>query len=408
MNGGADGVRPLVVTADELVLDDILRLAAAAGVEVIVAADAAAARPGWSTAPLVLIGPDVAATCAGAEFGRRAPVVLVSRSELDADEWRAALRAGAESVFVLPAGEPELVQRLGEAVERSATDGVVVGCIGGRGGAGASVLACALAVTAARSGRSALLVDLDPLGGGADLLLGAEDVPGLRWPELRAAAGRLPGAALRAALPQSAGVAVLAADRPLTAASPSADRSPRRGWVPVPVPVQPAAGASFGAPVGTVLADAGEDVHPGIPAEAAVAVLRAGARSGDVVAVDLPRSVSATGHAVTAALDLLVVVTPAEVRACAASGALVSELRPPAGRAGLVVRTPGPSRLDPALIAGCIGLPLFAAMRTEPGLAADLDRGDVPGGRTRGPLAACCRQLLALAVSGTVGTAVAA
>jgi Mrp family chromosome partitioning ATPase len=403
MNGGAEGVRPLVVTADELVLDDVLRLAAAAGVEVIVATDAAAARPGWSTAPLVLIGPDVAATCAGAEFGRRAPVVLVSRCELDADDWRAALRAGAESVCVLPAGEPELVQRLGEAVERSATDGVVVGCIGGRGGAGASVLACALAVTAARSGRSALLVDLDPLGGGADLLLGAEDVPGLRWPELRAAAGRLPGAALRAALPQSAGVAVLAADRPLAAASPSADRSPRRGWVPV----QAVAVASV-ASVGTMLADTGEDVHPGIPAEAAVAVLRAGARSGDVVVVDLPRSVSATGHAVTAALDLLVVVTPAEVRACAASGALVSELRPPAGRAGLVVRTPGPSRLDPALIAGCIGLPLLAAMRTEPGLAADLDRGDVPGGRTRGPLAACCRQLLARAVSGTVGTAVAA
>ena len=39
--------RPLVLCADEHVLDDLLRLAAAAGVEAEVAADPGAARTAW-------------------------------------------------------------------------------------------------------------------------------------------------------------------------------------------------------------------------------------------------------------------------------------------------------------------------------------------------------------------------
>ena len=61
--------------------------------------------------------------------------------------------------------------------------------VGGRGGAGASVFAVATAVRAARSGERALLVDCDPLGGGVDLVLGAEDLDGLRWPEVGTGAG---------------------------------------------------------------------------------------------------------------------------------------------------------------------------------------------------------------------------
>ena len=57
--------------------------------------------------------------------------------------------------------------------------GAVIAVIGGRGGAGASVFATALA----HSATEALLVDLDPWGGGIDLLLGAETAS-------RACAGR--------------------------------------------------------------------------------------------------------------------------------------------------------------------------------------------------------------------------
>ena len=51
------------------------------------------------------------------------------------------------------------------------------------------------------------------LSGGADLLLGAETVPGLRWPQLARARGRLGGGMLREALPRLDGLSVLSWDR---------------------------------------------------------------------------------------------------------------------------------------------------------------------------------------------------
>ena len=73
---------------------------------------------------------------------------------------------------------------------RRATTGLrgeVVAVIGGCGGAGASLFAVALAQAA----TDALLVDLDPWGGGIDLLVGGEATPGLRWPDLALQGGRL-------------------------------------------------------------------------------------------------------------------------------------------------------------------------------------------------------------------------
>ena len=56
--------RPLIVTQDPILLDDLLRLAAAGSVEVTVAAEPWAARSGWSAAPFVLVGADCVAACA--------------------------------------------------------------------------------------------------------------------------------------------------------------------------------------------------------------------------------------------------------------------------------------------------------------------------------------------------------
>jgi hypothetical protein len=58
-----------------------------------------------------------------------------------------------------------------------------------------------------------LLIDGDPWGGGLDLLLGAERADGLRWPDLAGLRGRVSGEALLAALPEVAGVHVLAHSR---------------------------------------------------------------------------------------------------------------------------------------------------------------------------------------------------
>ena len=114
---------------------------------------------------------------------RRGRVILVSRTEPQASEWEAAIAVGAQRVMTLPADEGDLVAALSEAAESRRDDGrrgAVVAVMAGRGGAGASLFATALAQTAS----DALLIDADPWGGGIDLVLGSESEPGLRWPDL--------------------------------------------------------------------------------------------------------------------------------------------------------------------------------------------------------------------------------
>jgi secretion/DNA translocation related CpaE-like protein len=89
----------------------------------------------------------------------------------------------------------------------------VIGVVGGRGGAGASTFACVLAAMAALGGRS-VLVDLDPVAGGLDVLLGIEATAGARWSGLRLDGGRLDPDVLVSGLPQWSSVAVLSADVP--------------------------------------------------------------------------------------------------------------------------------------------------------------------------------------------------
>src|SRR5262245_23652308 len=146
-----DQQRPLLVTADPVLLDDVLRVAADVNVLVDVAPDPAAARPWYPRAPLVLVGIDAAPACLRARLPRRRGVVLVGRH--DADEPPGGTVAddlGVEHIAALPAAEPWLGRRLielgggaGEAIESA---GPIVAVLGGRGGAGATVLAAGLAV----------------------------------------------------------------------------------------------------------------------------------------------------------------------------------------------------------------------------------------------------------------------
>ncbi len=346
------GGRPLVVTADESLLDEVLRLAAAGGVEVQVAPDLSAARTSWAQAPVIVLGADALPAGAAAGLPRRDGLVVVCRDDPGAGIWRAAVAVGAEQVVSLADGDSLLVQRLADAAEgiSAAAEGLVVCCIGGCGGAGASVLAAGLALVAARSlRRSSLLVDLDPYGGGLDLVLGGERADGLRWPELGATAGRLSAASLRAALPSVAGVTVLSTAR-----------------------------------------DHPED----IAAETAGAVLAAGRRAGDIVVVDLPRAPTPAARIALETADRVLLVVPAEVRACAAAASTAGWLGRLTERLELVVRTGPQSRLTPQTIARAMGRPLAASARDEPGLLTLLNRGEQPIRRLRGPLATMCRELL--------------
>lgn len=90
---------------------------------------------------------------------------------------------------------------------------VTIGVLGVCGGAGSSVLAAAVAAASASRRLRTALVDGDRQGPGIDVLLGVEDEPGLRWPDLHSARGEVQGEHLLPLLPGWHGAHVLSADR---------------------------------------------------------------------------------------------------------------------------------------------------------------------------------------------------
>jgi hypothetical protein len=85
----------------------------------------------------------------------------------------------------------------------------VIGVVGGCGGVGASRFAAVLAAAATADGGRALLADLDPIGGGIDVLVGAEALPGPHWSQLHLAGGALDPQLLLTGLPAWGRVALL-------------------------------------------------------------------------------------------------------------------------------------------------------------------------------------------------------
>jgi secretion/DNA translocation related CpaE-like protein len=339
----------LFVTADSALLEDVLRISAEIGIILDVAPDPAAARKWYPSAPLVLVGIDAASSCVRARLGRRPSVVLVGRyAEGEPPGWPIAEQLGVEHIVTLPAGERWLSDRLRRLTE-SSPPGHVVAILGGRGGAGASVFAAGLAVTAARAGWRTLLVDADPLGGGVDLVLGWEALDGLRWPALSETSGRVSPPSLVEVLPKRGELVVLSWDR------------------------------------GEVIA---------VPAEAMATALDAGRRGRDLVVVDLPRRLDDASLCALGAADRGYLVVPAELRACAAAARVAAVAGPHCPSLSAVVRGPAPGGLRAKEVAQALGLPLAGALRPEPRLANSLERGEPPAREGRGPLAELCQRLL--------------
>lgn len=342
--------RPLIVTEDADLLDDLLRLCAAAGARPEVHHGVPEGRGRWEAAPLVLVGDDAARRVRGA--ARRRGVVLVGRDQDDSGVWRRAVEIGADHVLMLPDGEQWLVDRIADVAEGVGRPALTVGVIGGRGGAGASTLACALAITSARQGRRTLLVDADPLGGGLDVLLGGEAAEGLRWPAFAGSRGRVGGGALEESLPELHSLRVLSWDR-------------------------------------------GDAVA--IPPQAVRAVLAAGRRRGGAVVVDLPRRIDEGVAEALAQIDLGVLVVPAELRAVAAAARVASAFGMVLRDLRVAVRGPYAPGLDDREVARLLGLPLAGEVPAETDL---LDASAPPGGAARGPLARFCTTFWERAVAG--------
>ena len=346
--------RILAVIDDESLNIEIDRVTAAAGLPVVRTADPSS-RTVWVSAAAVLVDTDAAQRCAQRGLPRRARVFLVSRADPAPGDWEAAVAVGAQRVVTLPAHDRELMTVLSDAAEASLASldggprGPVVAVLAGRGGAGASVFATALAQVAAES----LLIDGDPWGGGLDLVLGTETEPGLRWPDLSSAGGRLKYPALRDALPRRHGVTLLSGSRVLS----------------------------------------GEPSNNDIGSLPLAAAIDAGSRAGVTVVCDLARQPNpATETALTGA-DLVVLITTADVRSCAASAAVAQWASAGNPNTAVLVRGPSPGGLGSIDIARILALPVLASMRPEPGIQPRLERGGLRV-RQRSPLAGAARKVL--------------
>ncbi|MGP9695306.1 hypothetical protein ACT3TZ_11890 [Brachybacterium sp. AOP25-B2-12] len=266
--------------------------------------------------------------------GRHATVIaLTSRPASEAD-WRACIDAGVQALVQLPAESSHLLDLLAPVLRR-ARPGLVLGVVGGCGGAGASSTAARLAAAAARSGAETVLVDGDPTGGGIDALVEAPGGRGACWEDL-GALGPDDGSALRDGLPRVDGVRILAS----------------RGDGP-PMPSAVAGALDALTPVGgLVVADLGVEVVPSV----------------------LPL------------LDRLLLVVPCVPHAVRTASLRLRRWAPPAGAAGVLVRRRGP--MAPGEVAADLGLELLGSFRDGPaGLVPLLDV------RRRGADRACARLL---------------
>lgn len=189
--------------------------------------------------------------------------------------------------------------------------GQVLAVVGGSGGVGASSFA---AVLAAVLGPSAL-IDLDVAGGGIDVALGIDPVPGARWSGLHVAGGHLDSATLVDGLPHWGPVAVLAADVAV------------------------------------------------LDPEAVLQVLDA-ARSAGPVVLDLPRTGGPERAAALLHTDLVVVVARSDVRGLVAANAVAAAL--PELPTGVVVRRGDIGARQAAEMVGCPLLGTLPALRSTP------------------------------------------
>ncbi|MBP2333712.1 hypothetical protein [Corynebacterium freneyi] len=274
---------------------------------------------------------DVAEAGDGARVAREGLYLLHSDDADPPDE--VARRLGCGGPVALPSCGVELVGWIGRPGVVGA--GRVIACVPAVGGAGASTAAAVLAMAASRT-SDALLVDADEFSGGADLLLGAEAEPGVRWPDVRAEAGALDAGALFGAVPSArvrgalgrAGAGFLHDDD-----GPGILTGPRSR------------------------ADDGWSITP----RAVSAVVDAVVGSGGTAVVDLPGA-GAIAEVVAPRADVLAVIVPATVRGLAAAARHAAVLRGMGGDPVAVVRWPAPGGVTIDDVCFATGLDVIAEM----------------------------------------------
>ena len=346
---------PLFVTRDESLLDELLRLGAAAGITPEVAPDAVTALRSWTAAPLVLVGADVAAELAELQPVRRPGVHVVAWGRVADDLFRNALDVGAENVAELPRSEAWVVESLTDLGDTHRARGLVLGVTGGSGGAGATTFACALGQMAERSG-TAVVVDCDPLGPGVDRVLGLERHDGFRWDALCQTTGRLSARSLREALPRRGALGVLS-------------------W--------------YAGGTGSLQAFAAREA------------LSAARRGHDTVVLDLPRAPDPVVDELASRCDRLLVMVIPTVAGVAAAARLCRRFGDLDGLR-LVLRGAG---IAPDEVAAATGVPVLTTMLDQRRLEESIDLGLGPVQSPRNRLGRAAQAVLAAVGEAPVGLA---
>ncbi|NRQ49360.1 septum site-determining protein Ssd [Aeromicrobium stalagmiti] len=318
---------PLIATTDEHLIDLAQRWCAALGASPEVARDVTAARRSWRRAAAVVVGDDLVGALAGAGVSRRDHVVVVARTPEAC--WPAAVGLGA-TVVCEPVEEDRVLGALAAALD-GRDEACVVSVVGGSGGAGASTLAAALAVVAGQRGFRALAFDADPLGGGLELVLGAERAEGLRWHDFAVTRGRIDAGSLADVLPEHRGVASLSWTRD------------ERGPLPESLP----------------------------------AVVTAAVRGFDLVAVDVPRQLDPAGVDLVGRSVLTLLVVPEEIGAVVAARTVAGRLADSAPSTGLVT-VARPGGIGPGAVSEALGLPVLVRLRHDRRVRGAVDRGHGP------------------------------
>lgn len=322
----------LIATGDPLILDDGLRWCAALGVAPEQAADVTAVRQAWRRAAIVIVGHDLAEELSRCGLQRREHVLIVAS---DPERWwSVAVTLGASAVC-RPGDDDRIIDELAGALDGH-VEACVVAIVGGVGGAGSSTLAVALALAARRRRARPLVVDADPLGGGIELVMGAERVDGLRWDDFASTRGRVDAGSLAGVLPEHRGVSSLSWGSGSTRTLP--------GAVP--------------------------------------SVLDAAVRGFDLVVVDVPRHLDAAGTEIVGRSVLTVLLVPEEIAAVAASRHVLDRIRGCAPAIGLVTvgRRAG---IGPEAVAEAVDMPVLARLRPDRRLRGAVDRGLGPGSSRR-------------------------
>lgn len=249
----------------------------------------------------------------------------------------------------------------------------VVTFVGASGGIGTSCLVASVAGRAASRGLRVACVDTDAGGGGLDVVLGMDHLPGLRWPDLLGAHGDLSPDLLLRELPQEGGVWVLSHSR---------------------------------------------ETVVDVPVEAETTLLRAVTQGVDLVLVDggraRPRSAASRGGPTRgggrfpssglgpgvldarswAFSDEVVLVVGATPQSLAAATVIVGAVPEHGPRWWLAQRTPKTAEHLPETVQAALGLAVVVAVGEDKGCDAALVAGQPPG--RRGALGKAAEQLLSV------------